>query len=439
MSLYNQIAAQHYSLLPAGWEIRKIKFIADVQTSNVDKISNADEEPVKLCNYVDVYYNDVIVSDLPFMEATATDKEIEKFTLKGGQVLITKDSEGWDDIGISALVGEDMPGVLCGYHLAIFSPEAEKLDGGFLAWLCRADALNDQFKLSANGVTRFGLGQYAMKNAAVAIPPLQTQKRITAFLDEKTTQIDALIAKKQTLLERLAEKRQAIITQAVTKGLHSAAPMKKSGVDWVGQIPAHWEITRLRYLTDAPLKYGANAPAEWEDPNWPRFIRITDVDQSGSLRANTFRSLPPEVAEPYLLSEGDILLARSGATVGKSFIYRKDWGKACFAGYLILARISKYYSANFVYQFLNSDAFWSWVSASFIQSTIQNISAEKYANLWVPCPPKDEQLEITDTILSLSNQISYHERKVEESLKALGEYRAALIAAAVTGQIDGLK
>jgi type I restriction enzyme, S subunit len=245
MSLFDEIAAKHYADLPAGWRLQKLKFMSDIQASNVDKVSSEDEEPIRLCNYLDVYNNDSITPDMPFMEATASDREIEKFTLRDGQVLITKDSESWDDIGISALVRANMPGVLCGYHLAIFTPNSDELDSGFLAWLCRADALNDQFKLSANGVTRFGLGQYAMNNAVIAVPPLATQIRIAAFLDEKTAQIDALIAKKQALMERLAEKRQAIIARAVTKGLNPAASMKDSGVEWLGQVPAQWDVCAL--------------------------------------------------------------------------------------------------------------------------------------------------------------------------------------------------
>lgn len=233
MSLFNQISSQHYSSIPEGWALQRLKFVANVQTSNVDKLSADDEEPVKLCNYTDVYYRDRITSDVPFMEATATPKEIEKFTLRSGWVLITKDSEGWDDIGIPALVIEDMPGVLCGYHLAIFEPNDLQLDGGFLAWLCRADVLNDQFKLSANGVTRFGLGQYAMKNAVIAFPSFDLQQKIATFLDGKTSEIDGLIqqlsgdsystkAQREaavgngSLCGLLLEYRSAVINAAVT-------------------------------------------------------------------------------------------------------------------------------------------------------------------------------------------------------------------------------
>ena len=222
-----------YRELPSDWKLEKLKFFADVRNSNVDKTISEDEEPVRLCNYTDVYYNDRITRNLNFMEGSATEAEIERFQLQRGQVIITKDSEGWDDIGIPALVTEDMPEVLCGYHLSVFEPGPE-LDGGFLAWLCRAEPLNDQFKLAANGVTRFGLSQHPMKNAFIALPPLDTQRRIARFLDERTARIDGLVeniaggsfglrtvidhvnSDKRSLLGLLMEYRAALITAAVT-------------------------------------------------------------------------------------------------------------------------------------------------------------------------------------------------------------------------------
>ena len=204
-----------YRELPPGWKLEKLKFFADIRNSNVDKTISEDEELVRLCNYTDVYYNDRITPDLHYMEGSATEAEIERFQLKRDQVIITKDSEGWDDIGIPALVTENMPEVLCGYHLSVFEPGRE-LDGGFLAWLCRAEPLNDQFKLAANGVTRFGLGQYPMKNAFIALPPLNTQRRIARILDEKTARIDGLIERIEESVVRLEEYRLAQVTAAVT-------------------------------------------------------------------------------------------------------------------------------------------------------------------------------------------------------------------------------
>lgn len=204
-----------YRELPWGWKVEKLKFFASVRNSNVDKTVSEDEKPVRLCNYTDVYYHDRITADLDFMEGSATEAEIERFQLKSGQVIITKDSEAWDDIGIPAFVAEDMPDVLCGYHLSVFEP-VQELDGSFLAWLCRAEPLNDQFKLAANGVTRYGLGQYPMKNALIALPPLETQRQIARFLDEKTGRIDGIANQIRCSMKYLREYRSALITATVT-------------------------------------------------------------------------------------------------------------------------------------------------------------------------------------------------------------------------------
>ena len=272
------------------------------------------------------------------------------------------------------------------------------------------------------------------------LPPLHTQRRIARFLDEKTARIEGLIEKKRALLDRLAEKRQALITQAVTKGLNPDAPMKPSGIDWLGDIPAHWEVLRLKFITSEPLSYGANAAAEFDEPKWPRFVRITDVDEFGRLRDETFRSLPPEVAQGFFLKPNDILLARSGATVGKSFIYKVSWGVACYAGYLIRARIKKNHDARYFYWFLNSTSYWEWVRSTFIQSTIQNISADRYANLQIPHPSdKYEQKEIVDFIEVSCAEIDSQRELITRSLERLDEYRSTMITATVTGQLTELR
>lgn len=423
MSLFDQIAQQHYAALPKGWQTKKIKFLADIQTSNVDKLTADGEEPVRLCNYTDVYYNDRITPDLPFMEATATPKEIEKFTLQAGQVFITKDSEGWEDIGIPALVTEDMPGVLCGYHLAIFTPDSDNLDGAFLAWLCCADALNDQFKLSANGVTRFGLGQYPMKNAVVGYPPLETQKRIAAFLDEKTAQIDGLIARKQALLSRLAEKRQATITQAVTKGLNPAVPLKDSGIDWLGQIPAHWGRRSLRYAV--------------ENLNRMR------IPIAAELRKGVERLYPYygasgiiDYVDEYIIDFPTVLVAEDGANL----LSRSTP--------LAFAAEGQYWVNNHAHILRPTDMS-IWFCAALLAlypldphisgSAQPKLTKDALMSLPVWVPPLDEQTSIEKSVMADLAAIDPVIAKCGSSIEKLTEYRTALITSAITGQIAGLQ
>lgn len=274
-------------------------------------------------------------------------------------------------------------------------------------------------------------------NQVFSLPPVEEQHTIADFLDRETARIDALIARKQRLIELLAEKRTALISQAVTKGLNPDAPMKNSGVEWLDEIPAHWQANRLKFVLASPLKYGANESAELDDPALPRYIRITDIDEQGNLREDTFKSLPEEAARPYLLEDGDLLLARSGATVGKTFLYHKDWGKAAYAGYLIRARFDgKKCLSRFATYMTQSREYWGWLGSSFIQATIQNVSAEKYANFVMPCPPINEQQEAVAFLDSETSKLDSLCATVELAVERFREYRAALITDAVTGKID---
>src|SRR3989338_6312094 len=132
--------------VPKHWSIRKLKHVASVQFSSVDKNTAEGEQPVHLCNYIDVYHNEYISPELEFMEATASPNEIEAFGLKKGDVLVTKDSESWDDIAVPAYVRSDLRGVICGYHLAQVHPDPERVDGEYLFRAFRACAINHQFR-----------------------------------------------------------------------------------------------------------------------------------------------------------------------------------------------------------------------------------------------------------------------------------------------------
>ena len=190
-------------------------------------------------------------------------------------------------------------------------------------------------------------------------------------------------------------------------------------------------------MANGPLMYGANEAALETDPNFPRFVRITDINENGSLRPETFKSLPSEIAEPYLLREGDILLARSGATVGKTFIYRKEWGKACFAGYLIRFPCNRdLLLPDFLFSFTQSHIYWSQVLGGTIQATIQNFSAEKYGNLLLPLPPLNDQCAIAIRLDRETIRIDTLIEKKQRQIELLQEKRTALISRTVTKGLD---
>lgn len=420
---YQELESSGFSWLqqkPSHWRIKKLKFATDLIN---DKVSAED-------------------SSLPYLGL----EHIESWTGRRIEGEINN-SEG---LASSFAAGDVLFGKLRPYlakvhlaqHKGLISSEAlvirckNELHANFLKYYVLSRDFVNMVDSSTYGSKMPRASWDFIGNLPVLLPEIEEQKTIARFLDFKTAQIDALIAKKKALLDKLAEKRTALISHAVTKGLDPSVSMKDSGVAWLGHIPKHWEEKRLKFVISEPLKYGANEAAELTDPELPRYIRITDVNDDGSLRSETFRSLPEEVADGYLLSDGDILLARSGATVGKSFIYKPSWGVAAYAGYLIRARTSEAVNADFAYLFLQSGCYWQWLGGVFIQATIQNVSAEKYANLVIPVPPLKEQISIVSSLLIQLKRIDVQRERASLVVERLIEYRSALITNAITGKID---
>lgn len=266
------------------------------------------------------------------------------------------------------------------------------------------------------------------------LPSTQEQQSIVTYLDQKCSEIDELITLQEEMITKLQSYKQSVITEAVTKGLDKNVPLKDSGIEWIGEIPEHWICTVFKKFLSEPMQYGANEPAEECNYNDPRYIRITDIKDDGTLRDDTFKSLPLEKAKEYMLTKGDLLFARSGATVGKTFLYKEDYA-ACFAGYLIKARCNKNeLLPNFVFYYTLSNVYQNWKNSIFIQSTIQNIGADKYSVMPIIIPPLSEQQSIADYLdrkcSEIDELISIKQQKIEK----LKDYKKSLIFECVTGK-----
>lgn len=421
--------------LPADWTTAKLKHVASVESSNVDKKSYADEVPVKLCNYTDVYYNERITRAGSFMRATATFGEIEKFSLCRGDILLTKDSEHWSDIAVPALVADDLDGVLCGYHLAQVRPDAGKVDSGFLYYCFAAEVLNRQFQVAANGITRFGLPIGELRGAVLPIPPFQVQLAIADFLDEKTAAIDALIAKKQRLIDLIEEKRQAAITRAVTKGLDPDVPMKDSGVEWLGEVPAHWKVAPL-YARYAVQLGKMLSPEAADGVMQAPYVRNANV-QWGRLVLDDLRemSFSPADRNKFALRPGDLLVCEGGE-VGRTAIWRGELADCFYQKAIHRLRAFGRDLPSFFMFVMRTAAHRGAFLAEGNQSTIIHLTAEKLRRHRFPFPPLAEQRRIAQHLqeeMSTCDSVVGRQRTVIERLR---EYRQTLISAAVTGQID---
>ena len=200
--------------IPVHWEVNRLKYVAKILPSNVDKHIYPDETQVRLCNYTDVYYNDYITVDTVLAKGSCKESEFAKFVLREGDVIITKDSETPDDIGVPTYVKDDLDSVVCGYHLTMIRPFA--CLGEFVFRFIQSDRTRRYFEVNSNGITRYGLGKSSIENLLLPIPTNSEQQQIADFLNNKTQQIDELITAEQQKIELLKEYRQSLISEAVT-------------------------------------------------------------------------------------------------------------------------------------------------------------------------------------------------------------------------------
>jgi|CXWL01.1.fsa_nt_gi type I restriction enzyme S subunit len=424
--------------IPAHWEIHRLKNKAKVTFSSVDKHTLEGEVPVRLCNYVDVYKNDIITPDIEFMKATASPDEVATFILREGDVLITKDSESWNDIAVSAYVATTLSDVVCGYHLALVRPRSNEIGGKFLFRAFQAKAINYQFEIAANGITRYGIGKNSIDNSLFPIPSLPEQHAIAAFLDRETARLDALIARKERLVELLGEKRAALISQAVTRGLDPDVPMKDSGVPWLGQIPGHWETKKLMRLTpdNRPIMYGIVLPGPHVDDGVP-IVKGGDVG-SGRLRLGLLNRTTHEIERAYVRSRlrgGDIVYAIRGS-IGMVDVVPDELEGANLTQDAARITLRVGIDLRWLFFTLKAQPIFAQVDAKVTGATIRGINIRDLKRAVVPLPPMDEQRAIAAHLDHKTANLDALIAKVREGIERLREYRAALIAAAVTGKIE---
>ena len=421
--------------LPDTWEAKPLRSVVDYVVSNVDKISDDNETPIRLCNYTDVYNNETITPSLNFMNGTASVPELTKFRLAVGDVLITKDSESWDDVGVPAVVRETADDLVCGYHLALLRPFEQKMNGVFLFRCLQAKPVRTQLELAANGITRFGIPKSEIGKMRLPVPPLPQQHAIAKYLDRETTRLDALIATKERVLALLTERRQSLLARAVTRGLDPTVPVRDSGIPWLGNIPEHWSQCRLKHVLTA-MDYGTSEPIGAKGR--VAVLRMGDI-RNGEIDYSNVGFLH-KVDESLFLQPGDIVFNRTNSLdqIGKVALFRGNASyRVSFASYLVRLRSSRVVMPEFLSSLLNSSYPLAWGRAQALPAIGQaNLNPNRYSYLSVALPPLAEQREIVRFVSESTGRLDVLRSEVLKTITLLKERRATLIAGAVTGQID---
>ena len=445
-SNYRPSGAEWFDFVPTHWDVRRLRNVAELRVSTVDKHTREHEEHVRLCNYVDVYKNDRISTTMNFMVASAAPDEIERYRLERDDVLITKDSETWDDIGVPALVSDPGQDLISGYHLALLRPRSEHAIGGYLFRALQCNAIACQFHVQAKGVTRFGLTNVGIRSVKLPVPSLPEQTAIVRFLDRIDRRIRRYIRTKQQVVSLLAEKKQAIIEQAFTGQIdvrtgQPYASYKPSGVKWIGDIPGHWDVQRLRNAIHMRVSTVDKNTNEGERP--VRLCNYVDVYKNDYIKERMdfmHATATDEEIERFRLEIDDVLITKDSEAwddIGvPALVVERVYN--LIAGYhLALLRPRKdrllgvyllrsLQSYGLAYQF--------HIAANGV--TRYGLSQASIKSIRIPLPSLAEQEAIACFLARTVADVASAVAKTQRQIDLIRDYRTRLIADVVTGKLD---
>lgn len=424
---YKDSGIEWIGRIPEEWETQRGKTLGDIShgVSFTPSDLRDKDEGVLILRASNVQNSQLDYQDNVYIPKSKI--PIEKL-LKKDDIVICGTNGSLALVGKSALVKEDMEASYGSFMLRMRT----KKEPRFIHY--QLTQIVDMYRglFATTTINQLTISQ--LQNIIFVIPPLPEQQRIASYLDKKCGEIDALIALQEKMIAQLTEYKQAVITEAVTKGLDPNAKLVPSGIEWIGDVPKGWKVMPLKWILRNNLQYGANESGILYDESLPRYVRITDIHNNNLREDLQKQSLTEEQAQGYILENNDILFARSGGTVGKAFIFKSEYGRCAFAGYLIRAQIDEQCDAMFVYYYTQSSSYDEWKKQIFIQATIQNIGADRYALLDIPVPPLPDQQRIATYLDTKCSEIDTLITLKRQKIESLNAYKKSVIYEAVTGK-----
>ena len=427
---YKESGLENTGTIPEDWSMMKLKYLTHQIIDGTHYTPEYQDNGIPFLRVTDIHTKEIDLSKVKYITLELHQELTRRCKPEKGNLLLSKNGT----IGVTRVIDWDFDFsifvslCLIKFKADIFSPQ-------FFSYLFQSQVIDQQLRESSKTTTVTNLHLDKISELFVVKPSLPDQHAIANFLDRKTQQIDELIRAKERKIELLGEYRASLIHQAVTKGLDPNVEMKPSGVDWIAEIPKNWNITRLKYVSNIPVTYGLNIESDRYTTEGIRFIRITDIDERGDLRNKGVYLSGNTVPHSQILDKYDLLLSRSGSTVGKSYLHLKQ-GEFASAGYLVRFNFGDYWTSKYIYYVTLSQLYRDWIEQQVSIATIKNVNGTKYSNFEIPFPLHQEQKHIVDFLDHKTRQIDELRSNEEQTIKLLKEYRQSLISAVVTGKID---
>ena len=432
---YKASGIEWLGIIPSHWDVKAARRDFDIQLGKMLQPTpngpNDSEIPYFKAQHVN--WEAVQTTGLPFMWAQPGDEV--QYGVRNGDLLVCEGGE----VGRAGVV-------LNPPDRAIIQNALHRVrslgtsDIRLLMYLLQHIASQGWFDVLCNRATIAHFTSEKFGDLPIPVPPLSEQRAIAAFLDRETAKIDALVAKQGRLIELLQEKRSALISHAVTRGLDSDVPMKDSGVEWLGTIPAHWEVMRLKHASRIQGGFAFSTDS-FSNEGIP-VVRMNNIRRGVLALDNVVRIPEYKCYDAFALNAGDVIYGLSGSTgatgsLGNFAVVRKGDVPAQLNQRVARIRPRKVrVLREFVIGTLQTSVFYQQV-LSFTTGTAQfNVSTNDIGNVVLALPPLPEQRAIAAFLDSETAKIDALVGKIREAINRLKELRTALISAAVTGKID---
>ncbi|EOY8405842.1 TPA: restriction endonuclease subunit S [Enterobacter asburiae] len=444
---YKDSGVEWLKAIPEHWKLSKLRYQFVFGKGLTITKEHLQDEGIPCVNYGEVHskYGFEVDPEIHTLKCVSDKylKDNSSSLLAKGDIVFADTSEDIDGSGnFTQLVSDTV--TFAGYHTIIARP-FERENSRFYAYLLDCKELRSQVRHAVKGVKVFSITQAILRNLSIWLPSNDEQAKIAAFLDHETAKIDNLIEKQQQLIELIKEKRQAVISHAVTKGLNPDVPMKDSGVEWLGEVPADWIKQKLVNVSEGSRGSFVNGPfgsdllaEELRDHGVP-VVYIRDIKPTGYSRKSTVFVTPMKAKQLDVckLEPGNVVVSKVGDPPGDACVYPVGEPSAIITQDVIRIRVNMaQFSPEFIAYLLNSDFGRMVVNDISVEGTRKRVSLGDFKSTRFVFPPLKESLDIVRYLNSECEKLSCTIAKATQAVAFMQERRTALISAAVTGKID---
>src|SRR5690554_4446683 len=440
---YKDSGIEYLDKIPVHWQELRMRFIGYLYGGLSGKSANDFNQLTNEDNKCFIPFTNIANNfriDSESLQTVVIAENEKQNKVKKGDLFFLMSSENYDDVGKSAVLLDDLEETYLNSFCKGFRITKENIVPKFLNYQLHSKQLRHNLLTGANGFTRINLKIDKVIDLLTALPPIAEQTSIASFLDRKTSEIDDIIADKKRLLELYEEEKTAIINQAVTKGLDPNAPMKDSGIEWLGEIPEHWEVKKLKMLVS---KVGSGVTPKGGSSVYLSIgiplIRSQNV-HFDSLKLDDVAFISEEVDEEMSnsrIQDGDVLLNITGASIGRCYFVPEGFGRGNVNQHVCIIR-PNINEVNTVYLslLLRSEIGQLQIRLQQTGANREGLNFEQLKNFHLPIATSlSEQQSIVHHIESECSKIDFKKARTEKLIELLTEYRTALISEAVTGKI----